>query len=183
MQIFTKRLLYTALCTLLLTLSFHSSRAQLYGNEWIDYSKIYYKFKVGANGIFRITKSALTLAGVPSSVQGSNFILYRDGQEVPVYTSTSAALSTNDYIEFYGKGPDGFLDKELYANPSYQGDDRISLFSDTACYYLSFDNASGHLRYSVNTTPIPSSTPPGAFHLEHRRQLLQERYSARQVSG
>ena len=28
--------------------------AQPYNNEWIDYSKTYYKFKVTANGLYRI---------------------------------------------------------------------------------------------------------------------------------
>ena len=36
--------------------------AQSYNNEWIDYSKTYYKFKVGANGLYRIPQAVLASA-------------------------------------------------------------------------------------------------------------------------
>ena len=30
-----------------------------YNNEWIDYTKTYYKFKVGASGLYRISSTTL----------------------------------------------------------------------------------------------------------------------------
>nr|HRO42950.1 C25 family cysteine peptidase [Flavipsychrobacter sp.] len=127
------------------------------GNEWIDYSKTYWKIKVGREGIYRITLSALQ--GMPSSVNGANFILYRDGQEVPVYTTTNSTFGSTDYIEFYGTKQDGKLDKLLYENPRFQPNDRISLFADTAVYFLTYDNQSNHLRYAQTPNNIPG-TPP-----------------------
>lgn len=131
----------------------------IYGNEWIDYNKTYYKFKVGKEGVYRIPKSALDAAGIPT-LQGQQFILYRDGQEVPIYTSNNSTFGTNDYIEFYGTKADGKLDKLLYQNPDWQPTDRINLFTDTACYYLTFDNGSGHLRYAQGSNTIPPVPPP-----------------------
>ena len=50
--------------------------AQSYNNEWIDYSKTYYKFKVGANGLYRIPQSVLAGAGM-GSVPAQQFQLFR----------------------------------------------------------------------------------------------------------
>ncbi|XZF12465.1 C25 family cysteine peptidase [Chitinophagaceae bacterium MMS25-I14] len=130
--------------------------AQSYGNEWIDYNKTYYKFKVGRTGICRIQKSALDAIGVPTSVSGANFMLYRDGQEVPVFVTTNGTFSTGDYIEFVGKQADGKMDTELYGDSSIQADRAKSLISDTAAYFLTYDNAtSGHLRYNFSN-PAPN---------------------------
>lgn len=131
-----------------------------YGNEWIDYSKTYYKFKVARTGVYRIDRSALTAAGLPSSVTGANFKMYRDGREIPIYVSAENMTPT-DYIAFVGRGADGILDKELYADPAWQPDTRISMFTDTAAYYLTYDNGNNHMRYTEVPNNIPV-TPPAA---------------------
>lgn len=132
-----------------------------YGNEWIDYSKTYYKFKVGGSGFCRIYRSELNAAGLPSGVSGSNFMLFRDGKEVPVYVSAET-MSGGDYIEFWADGPDGSLDRELYLRPEFQPNDRISLFTDTACYFLCYDNNNNHLRFAAAPNNIPASPPAPA---------------------
>lgn len=153
--------IYKAL-VFLFTLSFvvqHAYAQYPYGNEWINYNNTYYKFKVGANGIFRIAKSALDAAGVPATINGNQFMLYRDGQEVPVYVTTNGSFSAGDYIEFYGKKLDGKLDLELYKDATAQANDRNSLFTDTACYYLTYDNQTNHSRYTSITNPVTGGTP------------------------
>lgn len=134
-----------------------------YGNEWIDYSKTYYKFKVGKNGIYRIPKAALDATGVPSGTTGSQFSLYSRGQEIPLYVTTDNAFGNSDYIEFYGKKNDGKQDTELYGDPNIQPNDRVSLFSDTACYYLTYDNAGNHSRYVNISNPISGSPTPAPY--------------------
>jgi hypothetical protein len=129
-----------------------------YGNEWIDYSKTYYKFKVTKAGVYRINRATLTAAGLPASVTGANFKLYRDGREVRLYVSADNMTAT-DYIEFVGRGADGILDKELYADPAWQPDTRISMFTDTAAYYLTYDNGNTHLRYQETPNNIPGAPP------------------------
>jgi len=152
---------YRIICILIILLACGEARAQLYGNEWIDYNKTYYKFKVGKEGIYRITKGTLDAASIPASVTGAQFILYHNGQEVPLYASTPGALGSNDYIEFYGNKNDGSFDKALYNNAAWQADPGSSLFTDTACYYLAYDNGANHQRYIQNTNTIPA-TPPAA---------------------
>lgn len=143
---------------LLLLLASGSLRAQTqYGNEWIDYNKTYYKFKIGKTGICRVYRSALTAAGMPASVAGSNLMLFRDGQEVPVFVSAET-MGANDYVEFWGRKADGSLDKELYLKPADQPNDRSSLFTDTAAYFLTYDAGAAHLRFAQAANAIPGGT-------------------------
>ena len=66
-----------------------SAMAQPYNNEWIDFSKTYYKFKVTADGLYRIPASVLAGAGL-SAADAKDFQLFRNGVEVPIYTSVSS---------------------------------------------------------------------------------------------
>ena len=76
--------------------------AQTYNNEWIDYSKTYYKFRVGVSGIYRINSSALASIGL-DNVNADHFQLWRNGEQVAIYTSVqNAPLGGTGYIEFEG---------------------------------------------------------------------------------
>ncbi|MBS1775962.1 MAG: hypothetical protein JSS64_06740 [Bacteroidetes bacterium] len=149
------RIKRTLILLLVLGGQYHA-QAQI-GNEWIDYGKTYWKIKVGKNGIYRVPLSALT--GISPTVNGSNFILYLDGVEQPISTTTNGVFGINDYLEFYGKKADGLLDKSLYIKPEFQPNDGISLFSDTAVYFLTTDAQSNHLRYTNIPNNIPNNPP------------------------
>ncbi len=132
----------------------------LYGNEWIDYSKEHFKFEVGANGLYRIPKSALPAA--MNNVQGDNFQLFVKGQEIPIYVSTSGLLGNNDYIEFRGDKNIGDVDTHLYGNPDHQVNKEYSLISDTISYFLTWNNSTSNVRYdqvSNNLTNLPAAEP------------------------
>ena len=76
----------------------------LYGNEWIDFSKTYYKIRVADDGIYRLNFQSLTAANFPvADVPASQLRLYREGREVPLFTSTESAFGSGDYLEFYGE--------------------------------------------------------------------------------
>src|ERR1700730_16029838 len=115
--------------------------AQTYNNEWIDFSKTYYKFNVGSDGLYRIPQNTLASAGL-GNTPVQNFQLFRNGKEVPIYTSVgSGILGAGDYIEFWGQMNDGKPDKQLYRNPAYQRTDKWSLQTDTAAYFLTVNPA------------------------------------------
>lgn len=134
--------------------------AQLrYGNEWIDFNKTYLKFKVGKDGIYRISKTALDNAGVPASVKAENFILYRNGKEIAIRASATGSLGPADYIEFYGYPADGLLDKELYLDTAKHPNDNRCLFTDSAAYFLTYDDKASHLRITPVATVIPAPLP------------------------
>src|SRR6185369_13781975 len=82
-------------------------KAQVYNNEWIDYNKTYYKFKVGSTGLYRISQATLNSIGL-GPTPAENFQLWRNGKEIPLYTSiASGPLGGTDYIEFWGQMNDG----------------------------------------------------------------------------
>ncbi|MBK9460002.1 MAG: hypothetical protein IPN94_11375 [Sphingobacteriales bacterium] len=133
-------------------------QAQYY-NEWIDYSKTYYKIKVPTTGLYRIPYNTLQSAGLP--LVGSYFALYNKGQAVPIYVSTDGELGSTDYIEFYGLRNDGSFDTGLFNNANDQIHPERSLFSDTATYYLTINTVSPNLRFQstpndVSTLRLPS---------------------------
>src|SRR6476646_6289585 len=126
------------------------SRAQVYNNEWIDYSKTYYKFRVGTTGLYRITQATLSSIGL-GNTPAENFQLWRNGKEISLYTSAPIGLlGGSDYIEFWGEMNDGKPDKELYINPDYQLNDHWSLQTDTASYFLTANSSAPNKRL-VNT--------------------------------
>ncbi|MFL5788612.1 MAG: C25 family cysteine peptidase, partial [Flavisolibacter sp.] len=137
------------------------SKAQVYNNEWIDYSKTYYKFKVGKNGVYRIFQSVLSSAGL-GSTPVEYFQLWRNGSQIPIYTSIpTGTLSNTDYIEFWGEMNDGRPDKELYRDPSYQLNAKWSLETDTAAYFLTANqNISTNLRLSSTPNNVAGNTLP-----------------------
>ena len=72
-------------------------------------------------------------------------------------------------IEFYGTGADGVLDKQLYENPNWQPTDKVNLFSDSAAYFLTYDNNTNHKRYQQVPNNIPGTPPapdPYCWHTE-----------------
>lgn len=159
-----KRIYSAVLLAFLSLLPALRSQAQVYGNEWIDVSRTYYKFKVTQTGMHRIPKTTLDALGVPSGTTATQFALYHNGQEQFIYVSASGTLGSSDYIEFYGEMNDGSMDRELYASNSIHANDQRSLFNDTAAYFLTFDNLGGHKRYTQIGTPIPGTPPPAESH-------------------
>jgi len=141
--------------------------AQAYNNEWIDFSKTYYKFKIATNGLYRIPQSVISNAGL-GGVLAQNFQLFRNGKEVPVYVTGSnpaAPLGSADYIEFWGQRNDGAPDNPLYRSPSYQHTQYYSLETDTAVYFL-VENTSGnafHYVDSANNVTGSLLTPETSF--------------------
>lgn len=147
-----KRILF-----LLLIASALHSPAQVYNNEWIDYNKTYYKFKVGATGLYRITQSSLTSIGL-GSTQAQDFQLWRNGQQIPIYTSVqTGTFGPSDYIEFWGERNDGKPDNALYRIPDHQLNDRWSLQTDTAAFFLTVNTSGPNLRLVPTINDVPGN--------------------------
>src|SRR4051812_18058721 len=145
---------------LLITWGF-SAHAQVYNNEWIDYSKTYYKFKVGKTGVHRISQATLNTAGL-GSTPAEYFQLWRNGTQVAIYTTIpTGVFGGADYIEFWGLMNDGKPDRELYRDPSYQISDKWSLETDTSTYFLTVNNnAAANLRLQASPNNVAGSPLP-----------------------
>ena len=135
--------------------------AQKYNNEWIDYSKTYYKFKIGTTGLYRISAATLQSLGLGSSPV-NQFQLWRNGEVVPIYlsnTDETTPISNADYIEFWGTKNDGKPDSILYRDKTAQLDKSVSLETDSATFFLTVNTTLSQNRHytKVNTT-APSGT-------------------------
>ncbi|MDB5252021.1 MAG: hypothetical protein JWP27_1190 [Flaviaesturariibacter sp.] len=154
------------LACILLLAGFHAG-AQVFNNEWIDFGKTYYKFKVGADGLYRIPQPTLAAAGL-GGVQAQQFQLWRNGAEVPIYTSVqTGVLGGSDYIEFWGRMNDGVPDNQLYLNPNYQLNDKWSLETDTAIYFLTVNPAGGNLRLAPTTNNVAGNVLTAETYFMH----------------
>lgn len=160
---------------LLFLLSFHSGAfSQPLNNEWIDFSKTYYKFKLGTTGLCRIDKNLLIAKGL-GNVPAEQFQLWRNGQQVPIYTSAATGvLPSGGYIEFWGEKNDGKPDKYLYRDVTNQLSDRISLQTDTAVFFLTVNVptvSNPNLRLTVYPNNIPTTTPAALTYFKHKLNI------------
>ena len=133
--------------------------AQSYYNEWIDYNKTYYKFKVGSTGLYRINTGELSALGLANE-PAQNFQVWRNGKQVTLYTSVpTGPLGAGGYIEFWGERNDGVTDKDLYRQADYQLSNQESLITDTASFFLTA--ASGaNARYANVANDVTGNTLP-----------------------
>jgi Peptidase family C25 len=146
--------------TLLLLLAGFTLTAQQYNNEWIQFNQTYYKIKIAKSGIVRIPKNTLDAAGI-GGTSVENFELWRNGQQVPFYPSVSTGvLPGNGYLEFWGAPNDGKPDKALYRDPNYQHSDQVSLFTDTAVYFLSVNGNQSGIRIADAVNNVAANVLP-----------------------
>lgn len=159
--------------------------AQL-NNEWIDYSKTYYKFKLASNGLYRIPFTTLQQAGL-SNVPMEQFQLFRNGQEVPLVTSKASGLpGATDFIEFYGKMNDGRQDAAFYRQASFQLNDVNSILTDSAAYFLTVQPNATAKRMVNEENEIAGNTlpPEPSFMYTHVRNFREKlNFGLAAVSG
>lgn len=157
---------FTILCLILGLVT----KAQ-YNNEWIDYNKTYFKFKVGSTGLYRIPQAVLQTVGIGTG-PAENFQLWRNGEQVPLYTSVaSGVFGAADYIEFYGIMNDGKQDTKLYRTPTLQLSDKWSLHTDTAAYFLTVNPGGGNLRLINENNDVASNSLPTEPYFMHSLEL------------
>ncbi len=143
-----------------------AATAQSFNNEWIDYNKTYYKFKVGTTGLYRIPQTALAAINL-GNTDVAAFQLWRNGEEVAIYTSNqTGVLAAGGFIEFWGEANDGKADQALYRNPLDHINNSKSLFTDTAAYFLTINAAGSNKRLvpTANTIPAGAVTEPYFMH-------------------
>ncbi len=147
--------------------------AQL-GNEWIDISKHYYKFSISNEGIFRIPYSVLSSTNL--EMQGSSFQLWNNGQQVPIFVTTAQEFAQGDFIEFHAKPNDGFLDKDLYDDSSWQMQSSQSLYSNQAVYFLTDSDSEQNLRIGTGTNSLAGAPEPESYCWYESRIVFDEEY-------
>lgn len=163
---------------LLVLCSYVLSKAQIFGNEWIQYNQTYYKFGVFRDDIYRIPISSLSALGMPSSVTGDNLQVWRDGQEIPIFVSTSGVLGGSDFIEFYGEKANGAVDIPLFKNPASQVNPGQNLLSDTAYYFVTFNTATNHKRFTPRMNDFTSLPVKESYFWDKSRTNFKGSFAA-----
>ncbi|MGB0887099.1 MAG: C25 family cysteine peptidase [Vicingaceae bacterium] len=162
---------------------FSSFYAQPYNNSWINYSQQYYKFKISETSIYRIDSTTLANAGIPlSTINPANFQLFARGQEIPIYIDggSDGVFNSSDFIEFFAKHNDGWLDEDLYGGAINHPNPYYSLFNDTINYYLTWNNQVANNRYVVESDVNFSLYTPELF---INKQVVKNYNSGRLVGA
>jgi len=150
----------------------------LYGNEWINYDQPYYKIKIGADGIYRITYADLVGAGVPASgVDIANLQLFWMGKEQTLHTSKpSGTLTAGDYIEFFGQQNRSQLDRFLFRDPDREMlNPEYGLTTDTSAYFLTWTDTPSSARYEVLAAELPQNLPAKRdWYMHHEKLVLSQ---------
>ncbi len=156
---------------LLLTLTL---KAQL-GYEWIDFTKDYIRVKVYEDGIYYLTQSDLTNAGMPSSIDPRTLRLFHQGKEQNIWLpgESDGRFDTTDTLYFYGKRNDGTLDTLLYVTPSSQPHKKINIHSDTSVYFI---NWGGGISQKRVLTEWLTSSSMQSFHIKKTEKIFLTEY-------
>jgi hypothetical protein len=126
--------------------------------------------------LYRINTGELTAIGLGNE-SAQNFQLWRNGKEVPMFTSTaSGPLGANGYIEFWGERNDGVSDKDLYKTQTNQLSDRESLLTDTAAFFLTVNTSGNNLRFVNTANNVASNTlAPEPYFIHTIRRNFKDR--------
>lgn len=156
-----------------------SSKAQTYGNEWINYSQKYYSFNIINSGIHRINYDDLLTATIPVDVIAhENLQLFGREKEVPIWVETNGdgTFDSGDYILFYADKNDGWIDSLLYIEPDKIGNPKYSLFNDTLKYFITWNNLTTNLRFNLETDVNYGAHTPASYVWEDFFQSYSEAY-------
>lgn len=153
--------------------------AQPFNNEWIDPSLRYFRIKVAEDGIYRVTQEELKAAGFPVDlINPRNLKLYFRGieQAIHVEGEDDGFFDRGDYIEFFGRKNDGFVDAQMVADDGgFQTTPYFNMYSDATYYFLtaSIDGSRGK-RMPISTLTSGSSV---TVHREQLTPSVHIRYS------
>ncbi|MEL6988983.1 MAG: hypothetical protein AAGK97_14315, partial [Bacteroidota bacterium] len=150
----------------------------LYGNEWIDFDKDYYKFQVAEDGVYRITYEALQSAGLAlEGISGIDFQLFNLGKEVHLITSTDGVFGPDDYIDFYGLKNLDYMDQFLFEDPEDQLlNPQYSMYTDNNTYFLTLNQGVNNLRYTPVENDLTDLPEKEAFYMEDQLDINTGRF-------
>lgn len=150
---------------------------QKYGNEWIDFSKEYYKIPVGEDGFYKLTYNDLINQNIPiNTIDPRSLKLYFRGEEcaIEVNGEQDGVFNPQDVVSFYGIKNRGGFEKEFsladtVANPYY------ALYTDTTAFFLTWGGISGK---RISKTGTPNTTLAiSKFPIEEKLQVFTNNFS------
>lgn len=144
-------------------------QAQLFGNEWIDFDKTYFKIAVSEDGIQRLSGPDLLAAGFPTTVRAEHVQLFFRGRECAIWVEDNGdgrVTDANDFIAFYGRRNDGSFDRQMYANPDWQTNPYESVYDDRTYFFLTFTTNGNLGRRMQVLEDVDPTAPTAPYHFE-----------------
>ena len=140
----------------------------------------WYKFKIDSTGIFKIDKELLQQIGInPNTIDPRNIGIFGNGghmlpqlnsdfryddlQENAIFIQGEAdgSFDDEDYILFYGQGPDHWeVDTDQYEASRHVK----NLYSDFSYYFISTDQGNGKRIRSAPAIELPADVQLNTFH-------------------
>lgn len=104
-------------------------------NNWLDVNKVYLKFNIEKDGIYKITHTDLQQAGLKNF---KNLTVFHHGipLKVKYENVVNGELMVNGALIFYAQKNKGELDSLLYETPAQRMNPYQSLYSDAASYFI-----------------------------------------------
>lgn len=146
-------------------------------NEWIDYSKTYYKVQVAKTGIYKITYNDLASSGFPvSGIDPRDIQLFHRGieQAIHIEGESDGIFNATDAIRFYGRRNDGESDTPLYRDPAKQPHKNYNIYTDTTAYFLTVGSNGKRM---VQQSGDASGLTLPSYHLDEKLSLIIEQYA------
>lgn len=149
--------------------------------NWITPNKAYLKLSVNDDGMYRISRTDFTNAGINTAVIDPRTVkVFYKGSEIPIYFSgeSDGLFDAADYLDFYGTRARGGITKYYTIDNivAYTKDEYYNFYSDTNAYWIGWDGSNG-IRYSTpsftSTTPYGSSSYFETFHSEKDKVYTQ----------
>ena len=131
----------------------------------------WFKFSVDTTGVYKLDRSFLRDLGISTNdIIPKNISIYGNGgqllpykisdfrfddlQETAIYVSgeEDESFDSNDYLLFYAKGPDNWVDDNTLASIKHQK----NIYTDKAYYFVHINNQQGK---RIVTAPIITGTP------------------------
>lgn len=157
-----------------------TTKAQVYGNEWINYSQKYYAFKISQSGIHKLDHSTLVSAGVPISLfTSANVQIFGREEEIAIHIEDGGdnQINSGDFILFYAEKNDGWLDTSLYENPDDLGNPKYSLYNDSIEYFFTWNNQTNNKRFAIENDQAINNYTPSNYVLFEKFQSFSNAYN------
>ncbi|WP_462281924.1 putative type IX secretion system sortase PorU2 [Salinivirga cyanobacteriivorans] len=146
-------------------------------NSWIQADQYYYKIGVPNDGVVRLSISDLSAAGVPvSSFSAENIQIIYKGNEIPVHVVKSGGVL--NYLEFYGERNTGWFDVGMFDSITSQINPYYSQITDTAAYFLTWNNSTNNKRYAETAFNATDATV-----VNHGTSQALQMYTANMFMG
>ncbi|MDQ3019873.1 MAG: C25 family cysteine peptidase [Bacteroidota bacterium] len=138
---------------LLSLFNFHNSFSQNY--NWITPNKTYLKMYLVEDGMFRVSKTDFTNAGINTTGLNPRTVkIFNKGVQIPIYFNgeLDGSFDANDYFDFYGTKNYGGSTKtyDHNNNLSYTTNEFYNQYSDTNVYWADWGGANG-IRFTIPT--------------------------------